>query len=344
MAYKGVLEDINKCISLDEPSRVPVFAISTQFDNLNLGISQRDYERDFDKMVSSSLESVKKFDYDWVLLHPDDYIELEGIVDTVEKDDDSIPVMPKNYIQLSEENLKKFQMPDFRNDFRMPVYLDAMREVKNRLGDDICLTGRLATPFAVATLVFGISDTMISTIENSDILFKAIDFFTELQIDWGIEQAKAGADAIWIGDCTASSNFISTETYQKFSAPGVNAVSKEIKKYGCIAYYHAAEKSPSHLKLMPDIGVDIVNIGEGIDIKEAKELIGDKICISGNLSPIEVLVSGTVDDVKAEVQRIVTSGKSGGGYIFNTEEGIISHTPIENVQAMIETVREYGKY
>jgi len=344
MAYKGVIEDIQKCILLKEPSRIPVFAISMEFDIYNLSISHRDYERNFEKMVFSSIKSVEKFDYDWVLLHPDDYIEFEGIVETIKKEDTSIPVIAKNYIKPTQEILEEFRMPDFKKDLRMPVYLEALKEIKNKLGDSICLTGRLAAPFSSAALVFGISETMILTTERSDILNKALNFFTELQINWGIEQVRAGADAIWIGDCVASSNFISAETFQKFAAPGIKAVAKELKKYGCINYYHAAEKSISHLKLMPDMGIDIVNIGEGIDILEAKELIGSRICISGNLSPIKVLANGSVDDVRVEVKRIINSGKKGGGYIFNTEEGIPYYTPVENVKAMMETAREFGRY
>jgi uroporphyrinogen decarboxylase len=95
---------------------------------------------------------------------------------------------------------------------------------------------------------------------------------------------------------------------------------------------------------MPDMGIDIVNIGEGIDILIAKELIGNRMCISGNLSPIKILANGTIDDVRTEVGRIMTSGKKNGGYIFNTEEGIPYYTPIENVKAMVETARECSKY
>lgn len=344
MAYKGILEDIRKCISLKQPSRVPVFAVSMEFDIWNLGIPHRDYERKLDKMVSASVDAVKRFDYDWVLLHPDDYIELEGIVDTFLKEDDSIPVMPRQYITAVEENLIKFKIPDFRKDLRMPVYLNAIKEIKNLLGDSVCLTGRVAAPFSTAALVFGISETMILTIEKEDFLNKALKFFTELQISWAEEQIKAGVDSIWIGDCVASSNFISTGTFEKFAAPPLKELTRKIKQDGCIAHYHAEEKSAAHLKLMADTGVDIINVGEGIDMAEAKSLIGNKVCISGNLAPIKVLANGKKEDVEREVESIVKKGKIGGGYIFNTEEGVPYYTPRENVEAMIKTVRKFGAY
>lgn len=344
MAYSGVLDDIKKCILLKQPDRVPVFAISDQFDIFNLGITQREWERNFDKMVFVAVESVKKFDYDWVLLHPDDYIELETIVETVQKEDTSIPVIAKKYIPATREYLDKFKIPDFKKELRMPVYLDAIREVKNKLGDNVCVTGRLAAPFSTAALVFGITETMLMIINDRDFLKESLLFFTELQTRWAIEQIKAGVDAIWVGDCVASSNFISPVTFEEFALPGLKEIASTIKQNGCIAYYHAAEKTPGHLNMMPQAGVDIVNIGEGIDIEEAKALIGNEVCISGNLAPIKILANGTKEDVEAAVEAIMKKGKCGGGFIFNTEEGIPYYTPEDNIQAMLKTARKFGTY
>ena len=344
MAYKGVLEDIEKCITLNIPNQVPVFAISNEFDLNYFGITHREYERNFEKMVQNSVESVRKFNYDWILLHPDDYIEFEGIINTKENENDNIPVMPSGYIKPTFENIKKFKIPDFKKDLRMPVYLEALSQIKKIMGNNICLTGRLAAPFSSAALIFGVQETMMLTIEGNDILKEAIKFFTELQIEWGREQIKAGAHAIWIGDCVASSNFISPVIYEKFAAEGLKEVTKEIKKIGGITYYHAAEKSKSHLNIMPDLGIDIVNIGEGIDIKEAKEILMGKVCISGNLSPIKILANRTAEDVKKETKRIMEEGKKEGGFIFNTEEGIPYYTPVKNIQAMMDTAKEYSYY
>ena len=342
MAYPNILEDVKKCIALDAPGKVPIFAISMDFDIKYCGINRIDYGRIFKKMVESSIKVVKEFDYDWILLHPDDYIEFEGIIKT--KEDKKIPARPAGYIEPTLENIKKLKIPNFRKDFRMPVYLEALSKIKEIMGNDICLTGRLAAPFSSAALIFGISETMMLTIENNDIMRRVLDYSIALQIEWGREQIKSGADAIWIGDCVASSKFISPNTYERFAAKGAKIVSEEIKKAGGIAYYHAAESSKHHLEIMSDLGFDIINIGEEIEIKEAKEFINDKVCISGNLSPIKVLENGTIEDIKRETKKIMLDGKENGGFIFNTEEGIPDPTPEENIRAMIKTAKKYRYY
>jgi uroporphyrinogen decarboxylase len=342
MAYPEILEDIKKCIALDVPGKVPIFGISMDFDIKYCGINRVEYGRNLEKIVESSIKVVREFDYDWILLHPDDYIEFEGIIKT--KESEKFPARPAEYIKPTLENIKKLKIPNFRKDFRMPIYLEALSKIKEVMGDNICLTGRLAAPFSSAALIFGISETMMLTIEGTDILKRALDFFIKLQIEWGIEQIKSGADAIWIGDCVASSQFISPGIYEMFAAEGAKIVSEEIKRIGGIAYFHAAESSEHHLKIMSDLGFDIINIGEGIDIKEAKRIIGDKVCISGNLAPIKVLENGTVENIKKETKRIMIDGKENGGFIFNTEEGISDQTPEENLRMMIETAKKYRYY
>jgi len=342
VAYPEVLKDIKKCIALEVPGKVPIFGTSMDFDIKYCGINRVEYGGNLEKIVESSTKVAREFDYDWILLHPDDYIEFERIIKTIVNE--KFPARPVEYLKPSLENIKKFKIPDFKRDLRMPVYLEAISRVKEIFGDTICITGRLAAPFSSAALIFGISETMMLTIEGTDTLKRALEFFTELQIEWGKEQIRAGANAIWIGDCVASSQFISPGIYEMFAAEGAKIVSKEIKRANGIAYYHAAESSRSHLKIMSDLGFDIINIGEGIDIKEAKRIISNRVCISGNLAPIKVLENGTIENVKEETKRIMLDGKENGGFIFNTEEGISDQTPEENLRMMIRTAKKYRYY
>lgn len=342
MAYDGVLKDIRKCIALQKPDRVPVFAISMDFDINYCGYNYLDYGSNLDKMVEISVKINKEFDYDWVMLHPDDYIEFETLIET--EATEKFPVRPKKYVKPTLENIKKFKIPDFKNDLRMPVHLEALSKIKSTLGDTVCLTSRLSTPFDSAAFIFGITDTLMLTIENKDLFKRAMDFFLEMEARWAKEVIKAGADAIWISACQESSKFISPKTFEEFAADGAKEISNVIKKEGGIAYFHGAESSKPHLKIAADLGFDIINIGEGIVIKEAKELIGKKVCISGNLSTIKTLMNGTLEDVERETKRIMLDGMKDGGYIFNTEENTPIQVPEKNLKKMIEIARKYGIY
>jgi len=342
MAYEGVLKDIRKCIALGKPERVPVFAISMDFDINHCGYNYLDYGSNLDKMVEIAVKINKEFDYDWVMLHPDDYIEFETLIEAEAAT--KFPARPKKYTKPTLENIKNLKIPDFKNDLRMPIHLEALSKIKSVLGDTVCLTSRLASPFDAAAFIFGITDTLMLTIENKDLLNRAMDFFLEMEAIWAKEVIKAGADAIWISACQESSKFISPKTFEEFAAQGAKDISAFIKKEGGISYFHGAESSKPHLEIAADLGFDIINIGEGIDIKEAKDIIGKKVCISGNLSTIKTLMNGTIEDVEKETKRIMLDGMNGGGYIFNTEENTPVQVTERNIKKMIETARKYGIY
>ena len=77
MAYRGVLQDLRTCADGGVPSRVPVFALGEEFDVEMYGADYREYIQSPEMMVECQLQAIKRFDYDWILLHPDDYIEFE---------------------------------------------------------------------------------------------------------------------------------------------------------------------------------------------------------------------------------------------------------------------------
>ena len=80
---------------------------------------------------------------------------------------------------------------------------------------------------------------------------------------------------------------------------------------------------------------------ETADMKKAKEIVGSKNCISGNLS-VYTLEFGTVQQTIDEVKYLIDTCAPGGGYVFDTNASIENAKP-ENLEAMLETLEVYGK-
>jgi len=340
MAYFGVLEDIQSAVELKIPKRVPIFAISELFDVRMCGLSHGEYTRNADKMARCRIEAVKKFDYDWSCGWPDDYMEFEPLGIKL-KGEENVPFAPYEYPPISWATFKNLKIPKFQNDGRMPAFLEVISRIKDALGDTICLTGRVAAPFSSVALLCGVERSLVLLIDNSELFKKTADFFIEFMIAWGKAQIQAGADAVWLGDCVASSGFISTEHYSEFAAEGAAKVSEALKKEGAFVFYHAGESSLAHLELMADVQPSALSIGGKIDIKKAKETVGKRICLLGNIHGINTLQLGTPEEVERETMRIMKVGKKGGGYIFNSEEGIPRETPEENMRTMLQTAKRY---
>lgn len=341
MAYEGVLKDIKKCIEFGIPERIPIFALSEEFDVRIAGMTYAEYCQDSEKIFACQKKAIEKFDYDWCWLQIDDCIEFE-ILGVGCKGEGNILRATCNYLPASSNALNRLEIPDFAGAGRGPVLLEAIKKCKDHFGDTVCVVGRTAAPLSSATLLYGINETLMMLVENQDLLNKTLEFFTELQIAFGVAQINAGADAIWFGDCCASSAFISPADYRVFALPYAKRVAEAYRKHGAWTFYHASEYNPKYLELMSELGVSVISAGENADIKVAKEKLQGKTCLMGNLDPIKVLMRGSAKEVAEETLRILESAATGGGYIFDTGEMVPRDTPEENMRAMIETVKRYN--
>jgi uroporphyrinogen decarboxylase len=308
-----------------------------------IGITQHQYTHDVEKMIAAEIEGARNFDFDWVIPFSDDFLEFEPLgVETV--DQDNLPVAASKYLSPNWKTIQHLKVPNCKTDGRMPKLLEVQSKLKAILGTTVCQVGHVASPFSAASLIFGVEETLMLILSNPDLLKKTIEFCTELEIQWANAQISAGADAIWLGDCVASSFFISARQFTELAADPAKKVSDAIKKAGGLVFYHSNEHSLEHLKIAAELGFSAINVGEDIDIALVKEAIGKKICLMGNIDPIKVLWHGSKKEIDNEVKRITTAAGKNGGFIFNTGEGIIAQSPQENIRTMIHAVRKYGNF
>ena len=80
------------------------------------------------------------------------------------------------------------------------------------------------------------------------------------------------------------------------------------------------------------------------DLAELKRLYGDKIILKGNLHTTDVMLRGTPEDVAAASRKAIDDAAEGGGFILATGDQCGRDTPDENLRAMVETARTYGRY
>lgn len=80
------------------------------------------------------------------------------------------------------------------------------------------------------------------------------------------------------------------------------------------------------------------------NLKELKKLYGDKIVLKGNLHTTEVMLRGTVQDVINACKQAIDDAAEGGKFILSTGDQCGRDTPDENLFAMVETAKTYGRY
>ena len=136
--------------------------------------------------------------------------------------------------------------------------------------------------------------------------------------------------------------FMSDEHYREYYWSHLQQIICAIIDAGKVPYIYTEGKYNSRLDCLAEVPPGKVFYHfEQVDMAEAKRKLGGVACISGGFSPY-LLNYGTKEQVVDECKRIIDACAPGGGFIFETAYGM-DYAKEENVEAMFDTVRNYGK-
>jgi len=337
MPYSGVIEDVKRAIQGQRPKRMPFLAHSEEMDVRVAGEVYENYCSDSRIIEKVQTHVIERFGYDWAWLQIDDCIlyELLGVGVVGEG---NILRATRDYLPATRATLDRLKKPNVRKDGRCPTLLEAIRRLKDRYGESILVVGRTEGPFSSVTLLYGIDKTMLLMYDNPDLLRDTMKFFVDLQIEFGNAQFEAGADALWYGDCNASSHIMSLQTYQDFAVGPLAEVVAGYQGNG-LTFLHASEQKTKYVDAMAGTGAEVVSLDPGADLAACREVVKGRCAIMGNLDPIAQLMNGTPESVSAQTEEILTTVSIKGGHLINSGEMVPRDTPEENMMAFGETVR-----
>ena len=109
---------------------------------------------------------------------------------------------------------------------------------------------------------------------------------------------------------------------------------------GLIRIYHNDTPCPHLLPSLAEAHFDVFNFSHEIDIADAKAKMGHRVALMGNVPPLAVGVRGTPDEVRASARACLAKGAPGGGMILSFGGGVAPGTPPENIDALLDAVRE----
>jgi len=189
---------------------------------------------------------------------------------------------------------------------------------------------------------------LITQPEIAEMLMKKVsDFFFEVTRR-AVEATGGLIDIIESLSDIGSQNgmILSPKLWRKYVKYWTGRLIEPFKKDGYKTSYHSDGDFTDVMDDLIEMGLDIVNPiqpkARNTDPENLKALFGDRIAFSGGIDIQELLPFGTPDDVKREVTRTINILGTNGGYIVASSNAIQPDTPLENILALYQTVREYN--
>ena len=160
---------------------------------------------------------------------------------------------------------------------------------------------------------------------------------------------EAGVDCISIQGHMAGGRTTGADFFREFVQPYEKKLLNAIHAAGGFSVYHNCGFARSLYDNYRELGMTVWETvsepprGDN-NLAEAKQLLGDKICLLGNLAQVDFLKRATPQEVADRTRALVRCAKPGGRYIFSTSDYLEIGTPRENVVAMIEAAKDEGRY
>jgi uroporphyrinogen decarboxylase len=232
---------------------------------------------------------------------------------------------------------------DVESDGMMALTLFRMKMQKQRileLGEVLpVVTAR--GPVCTAAFVRGTTNFMMDLVENPDGALRLLEICTDLVIDWLQAQARAlgdGAESLFVLDDVVG--FVNETHYLEFAHPYLKRICEAFPA-DWVKIYHNDAGIEACLDHLPDCGFDVLNWGKQTDIAEVKARVGDRMCLMGNVNPLEIGVRGTPEEMYEATMDVLR--KSGGeGIILSLGGGTSPGMPHANILAMQEALAAFN--
>jgi uroporphyrinogen decarboxylase len=229
-------------------------------------------------------------------------------------------------------------------------YDAAYQQAKRIRSMDFASIGPWISIFEIYCHMRGMEEALMDVIAEPEFLNAALDKIENIQskmLDRYLTELGGMTNIVFISDDmgTQESQLISTPAFCEHIKPRIKRWCEIIHRHDCKVLFHTDGAAEAFVPHLIECGVDILNpiqhLCPGMDRKELNEKYGDQIIFHGGIENQHVLPYGSVSDVKNEVKTCLETLGKDGGYIPSSCHNIQAGTPVENVLAMIDAVKEF---
>jgi len=251
--------------------------------------------------------------------------------------------------------IENYPWPDMDDPYRVAHVKEQAKKLAEENQYAIMGTPWLLFPFERAFAMQGMDKFLLNMAMYPDfakaLLRKITDLCKTLMAHF-LDAAGENLDIIKIGDDlgTQEKLMISPRMYRQILKPFHAEFIEFIKaRTKAKVFFHTDGDVFDLIDDFVEMGVDILNpvqtsAGKMADLKGLKDRYGKNIVFCGAIDTQHILPSGTPEEVRQEVRRVINVLGAEGGYMVASVHTIMNEVPPQNILAMVDAVEEFGYY
>ncbi|HLC17753.1 MAG TPA: uroporphyrinogen decarboxylase, partial [Thermodesulfobacteriota bacterium] len=286
-----------------------------------------------------TLQPIRRFELDAAIIFADILLPLEGMGIGLEFAKNEGPVISNPVREARDIDAIRIINPEED----VPYLLEAIRLVKKELDGKVPLIGFSGAPFTLASYIIegGGSRNYIHTkalmFSDPGAWAALMEKISEILGRYLNAQVEAGAQVLQIFDSWVGC--LGPDDYKRFVQPYTKKVIDSVG--GRVPVINFSTNTGTYLELLAEAGGDVIGIDWRVRLDRAWERIGFERAIQGNFDP--GILFGPVEGIRKRAKEIIDQAGGRPGHIFNLGHGIILGTPVDNVQALVDSVHEFSR-
>ncbi|MGH7951088.1 MAG: uroporphyrinogen decarboxylase [Limisphaerales bacterium] len=284
-----------------------------------------------------TLQPVRRFDFDAAILFSDILVAAEGLGQGYEfRDGGGIQM---DFVLKTEDDIKKLGVNALAE--KLDYVPRALQLVKKSLGEKTALIGFAGSPWTLANFMLeGGSAKEFSRAKN---LFRAqpkifsalMEKLTAAVVKLLQMQIAAGVDAVQIFDSLGG--LLSQNEFPAASANWMKQIISALNGASPVIVF--SKDVHGNWDALVETGANVLGIDSGVSISEIRKILPPCIGVQGNLDPF--LLEMKPEIVAAETEKILAQMRGARGHIFNLGHGVPPNAKLENIAALVETVKNF---
>lgn len=239
---------------------------------------------------------------------------------------------------LKTPSLKGYKFPDPHKTDRFDMALQWVD-----FDRDCFLLASPGNLFESAYTIRGMEDLFVDMAKNPSFVHELLDKVLEFTLAILERSLEYPIDGVYVpDDYAAQANLLmSPKMWRTFIKPRLVTLIERTHDAGLPFILHSDGNITALLKDLVDIGIDVLHPiqEEALDIYWVKKEYGKDICLYGGVGEQGVLSFGTPEQVADDVRHKLEVLGKGGGFILTPGINILAQFPVENVEAMIDVLR-----
>ncbi len=285
-----------------------------------------------------TLQPIKALEVDAAIIFADILLPLEPMGTGLEFTKGDGPVIPRPVRTAKDiENLRPVNSEE-----QLGFVGDAIRMVLSEMNGKVPLIGFAGAPFTLCSYMIeggksrDFKITKLMMYETPELWKQLMDKICIVLIDYLKMQVNAGAQALQIFDSWVGC--LGPADYEEFILPYTRRVISALQETG-VPVINFSTGTSTMLPLVKQAGGDVMSFDWRINLDDAWNQVGFDQPIQGNLDP--VILFAPIPEIRKRVEDVLKRAGNRPGHIFNLGHGILQHTPVDHVKAVIDMVHEY---